>query len=77
MKDVGYGEGYEYAPDLEEGVADLQCLPDVLRGVRYYRPGRQGFEKTQGERMAYWEKRRERARRARGGRDPSETPEES
>jgi putative ATPase len=74
MKEVGYGEGYEYAPDLEEAVADLQCLPDSLRGVRYYRPGPQGFERTQAERMAFWERRREKARAGPSGRRPGGTP---
>jgi putative ATPase len=77
MEEVGYGEGYEYAPDLEEAVADLQCLPDSLRGVRYYRPGPLGFEKTQAERMAFWEKRRERAQKRRARPEPPGTGETS
>jgi putative ATPase len=70
MEEVGYGEGYEYAHDLETGVSAMECLPASLRGRRYYRPGGMGFEKTQAERMAFWEKRREQARRA-----PSRTPQ--
>ena len=30
MKGLGYGNGYQYAHDLEGKVADMQCLPDNL-----------------------------------------------
>ena len=30
MKGLGYGQGYQYAHDLEDKVADMQCLPDNL-----------------------------------------------
>jgi putative ATPase len=45
MKDLGYGKGYQYAHDLEDKVADMECLPDVLRGREYYHPTDQGLEK--------------------------------
>jgi len=45
MKDLGYGKGYQYAHDLKEKVADMECLPDTLRGRRYYHPGDQGLER--------------------------------
>jgi putative ATPase len=45
MKDLGYGLGYQYAHDLEEKVADMDCLPDSLRGRRYYHPSDQGMER--------------------------------
>ncbi|HXE30275.1 MAG TPA: replication-associated recombination protein A [Terriglobales bacterium] len=51
MKGLGYGRGYQYAPDLEAGVAAMECLPDNLRGRRYYCPGEAGVEKRLGERM--------------------------
>src|ERR1700733_12108514 len=31
MKGLGYGQGYQYAHNLEDKVADMQCLPDNLR----------------------------------------------
>ena len=31
MKELGYGEGYQYAHDLEDKVADMECLPDNLK----------------------------------------------
>jgi putative ATPase len=45
MKSVGYGAGYQYAHDLESKVADMQCLPDNLKGHVYYRPTEEGIEK--------------------------------
>jgi len=36
MKKLGYGKGYQYAHDLEEKVADMDCLPDSLKGRKYY-----------------------------------------
>jgi len=61
MEEAGYGKGYVYAPDTAEGVADLRCLPDELRGRRYYEPKDTGFEKRIAEWLAHWEKRRRKA----------------
>src|SRR5213593_4419123 len=36
MKNLGYGKGYQYAHDLEDKVADMDCLPDSLKGRKYY-----------------------------------------
>ena len=44
MKGLGYGKGYQYAHDLEEKVADMECLPENLRGRVYYRPTAEGAE---------------------------------
>src|ERR1700735_2271418 len=51
MKGLGYGHGYQYAHDVEAKVADMQCLPDNLRGHIYYRPTSEGIEKRIRERM--------------------------
>ncbi|HEX9121078.1 MAG TPA: replication-associated recombination protein A [Terriglobales bacterium] len=51
MKNLGYGAGYQYAHDLEEKVADMQCLPDNLRNRTYYHPTVEGVEKRIRERM--------------------------
>jgi putative ATPase len=51
MKQVGYGKGYQYAHDLEEKVADMDCLPDKLRGRQYYHPTQEGIEKRISERL--------------------------
>ena len=45
MKAFGYGQGYQYAHDLEAKVADMQCLPDNLKDRVYYHPTDEGVEK--------------------------------
>jgi putative ATPase len=51
MKNLGYGKGYQYAHDLENKVADMQCLPDNLKDRTYYHPTNEGVEKRIRERM--------------------------
>jgi putative ATPase len=51
MKTIGYGKGYQYAHDVEEKVADMECLPESLAGKTYYRPTDQGFEARLKQRM--------------------------
>ena len=51
MKDAGYGEGYRYAHDEPSGVSEMQCLPDELEGVTFYRPTDHGWEHRIGERL--------------------------
>ena len=58
MKGLGYGRGYQYAHDLDAGTAAMRCLPDNLRGRRYYRPTQRGWEKRAAERLAELEQLR-------------------
>ncbi len=51
MKDVGYGQGYRYAHDEQDGISRMSCLPESLAGTEYYRPGRRGFERELTDRM--------------------------
>ena len=51
MKDLHYGEGYVYAHDTAEKVADMRCLPDSLKDAHYYRPTDQGSEQRVRERL--------------------------
>jgi putative ATPase len=51
MKGLGYGQGYQYAHDVDGKIADMQCLPDNLRDRTYYHPTNEGVEKRIGERM--------------------------
>ena len=44
MKELHYGEGYEYAHDTQEKLTAMQCLPDSLEGTVYYRPTEEGAE---------------------------------
>lgn len=39
MKDINYGEGYEYAHNYENNFVDLEFMPDSLKNVRIYEPG--------------------------------------
>jgi putative ATPase len=36
MKELGYGKGYKFAHQYKEKVADMDCLPDTLKGRRYF-----------------------------------------
>jgi putative ATPase len=51
MKELDYGKGYRYAHDEEGRVADMDCLPDSLRGRSYYQPTQEGREKQLAQRM--------------------------
>ena len=63
MKELGYSEGYRYAHDEEEGISVMECLPENLRGRRYYQPSKHGLEKSWAERLRQLEQlRRDRAR---------------
>ena len=44
MRNVGYGQGYQYAHDFDDKVTDMSCLPESLAGRVYYQPTDQGFE---------------------------------
>ena len=52
MRQVGYGQGYQYAHDTADKLTDMRCLPDSLLGREYYRPTDQGVEARFGERLS-------------------------
>ena len=58
MKGLGYGSGYQYDPDAEDGFSGQTYLPDSLQGRTYYDPGPYGFEKDIRRRIDWWEKLR-------------------
>ena len=51
MKNLHYGEGYRYAHDTEDGVADMECLPRNLARHRYYHGKKVGAEAALIERL--------------------------
>ncbi|HKF42107.1 MAG TPA: replication-associated recombination protein A [Thermoanaerobaculia bacterium] len=51
MKEAGYGRGYRYAHAEPEGVGGIECLPESLRGRRYYRPRAAGEEADLSRRL--------------------------
>ena len=61
MKAFGYGEGYQYAHNLESKVADMQCLPDNLNDRVYYHPTEEGIEKRIKARLEEIKKARNKA----------------
>ncbi len=44
-KDLGYGKGYQYAHDYDQGITNMQCLPESLKNKKYYVPTNHGNEK--------------------------------
>jgi putative ATPase len=52
MKSLDYGKDYQYAHNVEDKVADMDCLPPGLAGKRYYHPTQEGREKLLAQRMA-------------------------
>jgi putative ATPase len=61
MKELGYGSGYQYAHDMKERIADMQCLPDSLKNRQYYHPSDQGMEKRIREIMSEIKQRKKRS----------------
>jgi putative ATPase len=62
MKDIGYGKGYAYDHDSDEGFSGADYWPEEMKKETFYRPTDRGFEAKVAERLAFWdEKRRERA----------------
>ena len=47
----GYGDGYRYAHNEEDGVSDMSCLPEPLAERTYYEPTDRGFEAELAERL--------------------------
>jgi putative ATPase len=51
MKELGYAKGYKYAHNEDDRIADMDCLPDSLKGRTYYQPTQEGREKLLAQRM--------------------------
>ncbi len=73
MKGLGYGRGYQYAHDVEGKVADMECLPDNLRGRVYYRPTKEGIEKRIHDRLEEIKRQRSRAMDKGSGKEKKES----
>lgn len=59
MKNLGYGAGYEYDHDAEDGFSGQNYFPDGMGRPDFYRPVERGFERDIQRRLAYWAKLRE------------------
>jgi len=55
MEDEGYGEGYAYDHNAEEGFSGQNYFPDGMRRAQYYVPVERGFEREIRKRLAYWD----------------------
>ncbi|MCR0494864.1 replication-associated recombination protein A [[Clostridium] innocuum] len=51
MKDLHYGEGYQYAHDTQEKLTNMECMPESLKGREYYPPTIQGSEARVSKRL--------------------------
>jgi len=61
MKTLGYGKGYAYDHDAEDGFSGANYWPEAMPAAILYEPLDRGFEAKIAERMEYWNsKRRER-----------------
>ncbi|WP_299191583.1 replication-associated recombination protein A [uncultured Erythrobacter sp.] len=58
MKDIGYGDGYSYDHDADEGFSGDNYWPEEMEPQSFYEPVERGFERKLRERMAYWDKLR-------------------
>ncbi len=58
MKELGYGKGYQYDHDTEEGFSGQNYFPEGMKRGRYYLPVDRGFEREITKRMAYWDRLR-------------------
>ena len=58
MKDIGYGKGYAYDHDADEGFSGQDYWPEGLDRQSFYQPTDRGFEARVRERLEYWERRR-------------------
>jgi putative ATPase len=58
MKDQGYGAGYAYDHDAEDGFSGQNYFPDGMERPQLYQPVERGFERDLKKRLDYFEKLR-------------------
>tara|TARA_R110002126_G_scaffold30259_4_gene98891 strand:+ start:11043 stop:12350 length:1308 start_codon:yes stop_codon:yes gene_type:complete len=58
MKDQGYGAGYAYDHDAEDGFSGQNYFPDGMDRPQLYQPVERGFERDLKKRLDYFEKLR-------------------
>lgn len=54
MKELGYGEGYQYAHAVPEAYIPQEYLPPELQGTVLYEPGPFGYERDISKRLDWW-----------------------
>jgi putative ATPase len=58
MRELGYGKGYAYDHDTEEGFSGQDYFPEEMTRPRFYDPADRGFEREIRKRLEYWTKLR-------------------
>ena len=58
MKDIGYGAGYAYDHNADDGFSGADYWPEDMAPQDYYQPVERGFERKIRERLEYWERKR-------------------
>jgi len=58
MKDIGYGSGYAYDHDAQDGFSGQDYFPDGMKRPVWYRPPERGFERELKKRIDYFAKLR-------------------
>jgi putative ATPase len=58
MKNLGYGKGYQYDHEAEEGFSGQNYFPDEMERQSLYQPRDVGFEREVQKRLDYWAKLR-------------------
>lgn len=60
MKDLGYGDGYQYDHNTDEGFSGQNYFPEEMDRENFYQPADRGFERDVKKRLDYWQKLRDR-----------------
>lgn len=58
MREEGYGAGYQYDHDAEDGFSGQNYFPDGMKRGVYYLPKERGFERELGKRLDWFAKKR-------------------
>ena len=58
MKDLGYGQDYQYDPETKDGFSGQNYFPDGMARPHFYTPIERGFEREIKKRLDYWERLR-------------------
>ena len=70
MKDQGFGAGYDYDHDAEDGFSGQDYFPDGMPRESYFAPVERGFERDLLKRVEYFA----RLRQQRATADPEASP---
>jgi putative ATPase len=58
MKEIGYGAGYSYDHEADEGFSGDNYWPEEMAPLELYSPVERGFERQIRERLDYWKRLR-------------------